>query len=76
MNGFLYPVVLFVLSKGMTQMARYTFGDIVYGNQYGIKSAVFVEVFRMVEQKVDAKTTRTTEYDLCQARTACSIRLI
>ena len=30
----------------------------MYGDKYGIESAVFVEVFRMVEQKVNAKTIR------------------
>ena len=39
-------------------MARYTLEEIIYGDKYGIESAVFVEVFRMVEQKVDAKTIR------------------
>ena len=35
-------------------MAKYTLEEIMYGDKYGIESAVFVEVFRMVEQKVDA----------------------
>ena len=39
-------------------MARYTLEEIMYGDKYGIESAVFVEVFKMVEQKVDAKTIR------------------
>ena len=39
-------------------MAKYTLENIMYGDKYGIESAVFVEVFRMVEQKVDAKTMR------------------
>ena len=39
-------------------MAKYTLEDIVYGDKYGIESAVFVEVFSMVEQKVNAKTIR------------------
>ena len=39
-------------------MAKYTLEDIMYGDKYGIESAVFVEVFRMVEQKVNAKTIR------------------
>ncbi len=39
-------------------MAKYTLEDIMYGDKYGIESAVFVEVFRLVEQKVDAKTIR------------------
>lgn len=39
-------------------MAKYTLEEIMYGDEYGIESAVFIEVFRMVEQKVDAKTIR------------------
>ncbi len=39
-------------------MAKYTLEDIMYGDKYGIESAVFVEIFRMAEQKVDAKTIR------------------
>ena len=39
-------------------MAKYTLEDIMYGDKYGIESAVFVEVFRLVEQKVNAKTIR------------------
>ena len=51
-------VILFVLPKEVTQMAKYTLEEIMYGDKYGIESAVFVEVFRLVEQKVDAKTIR------------------
>ena len=39
-------------------MAKYTLEEIMYGDKYGIESAVFVEVCRLVEQKVDAKTMR------------------
>ena len=39
-------------------MAKYTLEEIMYGDKYGIESAVFVEVCRLVEQKVDAKTIR------------------
>ena len=39
-------------------MAKYTLEDIMYGHKYGIESAVFSEVFRLVEQKVDAKKIR------------------
>ncbi len=39
-------------------MAKYTLEEIMYGDKYGIESAVFVEIFRMVEQKVNAKTIR------------------
>ena len=39
-------------------MAKYTLEEIMYGDKYGIESAVFVEVFKMVEQKVDAKKIR------------------
>ena len=39
-------------------MANYTLEDIMYGDKYGIESAVFVEVFKLVEQKVDAMKIR------------------
>ena len=39
-------------------MAKYTLEEIIYGDKYGIESAVFVEVFKLAEQKVDAKTIR------------------
>ena len=39
-------------------MAKYTLEDIMYGDKYGIESAVFSEVFRLVEQKVDDKKIR------------------
>ena len=39
-------------------MAKYTLEEIMYGDKYGIECAVFVEVCRLVEQKVDAKTIR------------------
>ncbi len=39
-------------------MAKYTLEDIMYGDKYGIESAVFVEIFRMVEKKINAKTIR------------------
>ena len=39
-------------------MAKYTLEETMYGDKYGIESAVFVEVFKMVEEKVDAKTIR------------------
>ena len=39
-------------------MAKYTLEEIMYGDKYGIESAVFVEVCRLLEQKVDAKTIR------------------
>ena len=39
-------------------MAKYTVEEIMYGDKYGIESAVFVEVCRLVEQKVDAKAIR------------------
>ena len=39
-------------------MAKYTLEDIMYGDKYGIESAVFVEVCRLVEQKADAKMIR------------------
>ncbi len=39
-------------------MAKYTLEEIMYGDKYGIESAVFVEVFKMVEQKGNTKTIR------------------
>ena len=39
-------------------MAKYTLEEIMYGEKYGIESAVFVEVCKLVEQKVDAKAIR------------------
>ena len=46
------------VAKGGMKMAKDTLEEIMYGNKYGIESAVFVEIFRMVEQKVNAKTIR------------------
>jgi len=54
----LFLVILFVLPKGVTRMAKYTLEDIMYGDKYGIESAVFVEVLRMVEQGIKAKEIR------------------
>ena len=31
-------------------MVKYTLEEIMYGDKYGIESAVFVEVFKMVEE--------------------------
>ena len=39
-------------------MARYTLEDIMCGEKYNIESDVFMEVFRLVEQKADAKLIR------------------
>ena len=39
-------------------MAKYTLEEIMCGDKYGIESAVFVEVYKMVEGKLDAKTIR------------------
>ena len=39
-------------------MAKYTLEDIMCGEKYNIDSDVFMEVFRLVEQKVDAKMIR------------------
>ena len=39
-------------------MPKYTLEEIMYDDKYGIESAVFEEVFRMVEQKVNAKIIR------------------
>ena len=39
-------------------MAKYTLEEIMCGEKYSIESEVFMEVFRLVEQKADAKTIR------------------
>ena len=39
-------------------MAKYTLEDIMCGEKYNIESDVFMEVFRLVEQKIDAKEIR------------------
>ena len=46
------------VAKGGDEMAKYTLKDIMYGDKYGIESAVFVEVLRMVEQGTKAKEIR------------------
>ena len=51
-------MILFVLPNEVTQMAKYTLEDIMCGEKYNIESDVFMEVFRLVEQKADAKTIR------------------
>ena len=39
-------------------MAKYTLEEIMCGEKYNIESDVFMEVFRLVEQKADAKMIR------------------
>ena len=39
-------------------MAKYTLEEIMCGEKYNIESDVFMEVFRLVEQKADAKEIR------------------
>ena len=39
-------------------MAKCTLEDIMCGEKYNIESDVFMEVFRLVEHKADAKTIR------------------
>ena len=39
-------------------MAKCTLEDIMYGDKYGIESVVFLEVLRLVEQKIDATKIR------------------
>ena len=51
-------VILFVLPKEVTRMAKYTLEEIMCGEKYNIESDVFMEVFRLVEQKADAKMIR------------------
>ncbi len=58
MNRFSAFLAILFVSQDVTRMAKYTFEEIMYGDKYGIESAAFVEVFKMVEQKVDSKTIR------------------
>ena len=51
-------MVVFVLPKEVTRMAKYTLEDIMCGEKYNIESNLFMEVFRLVEQKADAKMIR------------------
>ena len=39
-------------------MAKYTLEEIMCGEKYNIESDVFMEVFRLVEQKADASSIR------------------
>ena len=39
-------------------MAKYTLEEIMCGEKYNIESDVFMEVFRLVEKKADAKMIR------------------
>ena len=39
-------------------MGKYTLEEIMCGEKYNIESDVFMEVFRLVEQKTDAKLIR------------------
>ena len=39
-------------------MAKYTLEEIMCGEKYNIESDVFMEVFRLVDQKADAKMIR------------------
>ena len=39
-------------------MAKYTLEEIMYGDKYGIESAVVAEVFMMVQQGIKAKEIR------------------
>ena len=48
---------LFVSAKEVIRMAKYALEEIMYGDKYGIENATFVDVFRLTEHKVDAKTT-------------------
>ena len=43
-------MIVFVLPKGGDEMAKYTLEDIMYGDKYGIESAVVAEVFMMVQR--------------------------
>ena len=39
-------------------MAKYTLEEIMYGDKYGIESAVVAEVFMMVQQGIKSKEIR------------------
>ncbi len=39
-------------------MTKYTLEDIMYGDKYGIESAVVAEVFMMVQQGIKSKEIR------------------
>lgn len=39
-------------------MAKYTLEDIMYGDKYGIESAVVAEVFKMIQKGMPAKEIR------------------
>ena len=39
-------------------MAKYILEEIIYGDKYGIESAVFVEAFRMAQQGMKAKVIK------------------
>ena len=39
-------------------MAKYTLEELMYGDKYGIESAVVAEVFMMVQQGIKAKEIR------------------
>ena len=47
-----------VAEREVTRMAKYTLEEIMCGEKYNIESDVFMEVFRLVEQKTDAKMIR------------------
>ena len=47
-----------VAEREVTWMAKYTLEEIMCGEKYNIESDVFMEVFRLVEQKADAKMIR------------------
>ena len=46
-------------------MAKYTLEEIMCGEKYNIESDVFMEVFRLVEQKADAKMIREQLNMIC-----------
>ena len=46
-------------------MGKYTLEEIMCGEKYNIESDVFMEVFRLVEQKTDAKLIREQLNTIC-----------
>lgn len=43
------------VSQEVTQMAKYTLEDIMYGDKYSIESAVYAETLRMAQQGIKPK---------------------
>ena len=55
LRGLPLSYVVCFVSQEVTRMAKYTLEDIMYGDKYGIESAVVAEVFKMVQKGMLAK---------------------